>query len=267
VSTDDVLRLHDLRLLATVAGYDLRQRSERKRSARELARLFFRLFRVVEPDLFVEAGANDGQASRRALRYFDRPRVVAFEANPHTYERYRADNPPASGVEFLHLALSDQPGEVSFNVRKTARGEPRPDGHGSLMERPSDYGHDFESVTVAATTLDTFFADSLQQRCALWVDVEGAAAPVLTGGRRLLERAQVVMIEVEDREYWEGAWRAPQVMRYLMDRGLVPVARDFEYKHQYNVVFVRDELLTDDLVRLRLSQYLSAACFPAVDDA
>jgi FkbM family methyltransferase len=266
VNADEVLRLHELRLVSTADSYDLRHASERKRSARELARLFFRLFKVVEPDLFVEAGAKDGRVSRRALRFLHSARAVAFEANPHTYDLYRADHPAGAGVEYLHLALSDRPGEVTFNVRQTEQGTPRADGHGSLMERSGDYGYDFESVTVAATTLDDFFADSDHERCALWVDVEGAAASVLGGGRHLLERAQVVMIELEDREFWEGAWRAPQVMRFLMDRGLVPIARDFEFKHQYNVVFVRDELLTDHLVRLRLTQHLSAARFPETGD-
>jgi FkbM family methyltransferase len=265
MTSDEALRLHDLRLLATVTSYDLRDRQERRRSARDLAQLFLRLCESIEPDLMVEAGANSARTSRRVKRRVGTARVVAFEANPYTFERYRLDNPPESGIEYLHLALGDRSGQVRLNVRRTEDGAPRADGHGSLMERPDDYEHDFESVTVPATNLDEFFGSGTYRRCALWVDVEGAASSVLLGGRELLASTQVVMIEVEDRQYWKGAWRAPEVMRFLADRDLIPIARDFEYRHQYNLVLVRRELLDHDLVRLRLSQYLSACRFPEVD--
>jgi FkbM family methyltransferase len=263
---DERLRLHDLRLLATVTNYDLRDSEERKRSQRELKALFFRLLEALGPDLFVEAGANDASVSRRARRLVPTARVVAFEANPYTYDRYLADNPPSTGVEFLHLALSDTPGEVSFNVRRSQAGRPRADGHGSLMDRPSDYGHDFEQVTVRATTLDAFFSDHPVERCALWIDVEGASAAVLHGATDLLRRAMLLQIEVEDREYWEGAWTAPQVLDFLHQQGFVPIARDFEYRYQNNVLLIRDGFLDDPEVRLRLARYLSAARHHAPDE-
>ena len=78
----------------------------------------------------------------------------------------------------------------------------------------------------------------------MWVDVEGACGLVLPGARDLLAKTAVLMIEVEEQQFWGAEhWLREQVVSYLFDLGLVPVARDFEYRYQYNIVFVRAELL------------------------
>ena len=52
------------------------------------------------------------------------------------------------------------------------------------------------------------------------------------------------MVEVEEQPFWGSEhWLRRQVVSYLFDLGLVPVARDFEYRYQYNILFVRAELL------------------------
>jgi FkbM family methyltransferase len=259
------LRLHDLRLLATASNYDLRHKEERKRSRRDLSRLFFWLHRIVEPDLFIEAGAKEASASRRALQYYDGARVVAFEANPFTFAEFRGENEDVEGLEYLHLALSDRPGEVSFNVRTDEEGAPQADGHGSIMDRPPDYDHGFRTVQVQATTLDRYLEDTVFDDCVMWVDVEGAAESVLGGARETLQRTQLLHIEVEDRQYWEGAWTAPEVSTFLTDYGLIPIARDFEFKYQYNVLFIREPLLEDAEIRRRLTQYASVSRYGSED--
>ena len=251
-------RCLDLSLLQMASHYDLSQKSERRRSARDLAGFFLRAAKVVEADLFIEVGAKEASASHRARSYLPQSRVVAFEANPYTFEKFQGENPESTGVEYYHLAVSDRPGPVTFHVRLHPEGSPRPDGHGSLLERDDSYEHDFDEVTVDSTTLDIFFAYEEFKRCAMWVDVEGASEAVLSGGRSVLSKAAIVIIEVEDRALWKGSWTAPEVTRCLAEVGLFPVARDFEYAYQYNVVFVRESLLNDPLLRLRLAQHFSA---------
>lgn len=251
----------DLALQGAAANYDLDDRAELARSGRDLSRLFFRLAKIFETDLFIEAGAKDGASSRRARRLLDPKRIVAFEANPFTYRLFEPRNAdPALKVEYLHLALSDQPGTVTFNVLRTDDGKPRADGRSSLLKRESDLERGFEEVSVEATTIDTYLAGQEYERAALWVDVEGAAQQVLSGGRATLERAAVVMIEVEDRRYWGAEqWLREDVTSYLYDRGLVAVARDFQSRYQHNIVLVRDDLLTVDRARWTITQFYSKA--------
>jgi hypothetical protein len=52
-----------------------------------------------------------------------------------------------------------------------------------------------------------------------------------------------VIIEVEERRIWDDQWLASTVYEKMASHGLIAVARDAEYKVQYNVVFVRKELV------------------------
>jgi FkbM family methyltransferase len=258
---DVVLQCRDVAMSATAAKYDLDSKEDLARSCEDLSTLFFHLADMLEVDLFIEAGAKDAGTSRRAARLLKADRIVAFEANPYTHKRFADINAdPAAGVDYRHLALSDSAGTVTFNVHRSAKGTPRADGQASLLKRETAADNGFVEVTVDSTTLDDAFEAGSFARAALWVDVEGATQVVLPGGRATLEQTAVVMIEVEDRRYWgETQWLRDDVVSYLYDRGLVPVARDFQSRYQYNIVFVRHDLLTIDRVRWALTRFGSRA--------
>ncbi|NLT55588.1 MAG: FkbM family methyltransferase [Actinomycetales bacterium] len=258
---EEILVDRDFAMLVTACRYNLTDRAEAQRSAHDLVELFFTLAKILQVDLFIEAGAKEADSSRRARRTLKPERVVAFEANPFTYKRFARVNADATGVEYEHLALSDEPGTVTLNVRRAADGRPSADGQASLLTRASDQSTDFVEITVDATTLDLYFGDQDFERAALWIDVEGAARPVLNGGRVTLEKAAVVIVEVEDRRFWgEDQWLRPEVLSYLYDRGLVPVARDFQSRYQYNIVLVRSNLFeTVDQVRWAVTLFSSGA--------
>lgn len=259
---DQVLLSRDLAMMATAVKYDLHDPQERLRSVRELSRLFFVLARALEIDLFVEAGAKNAATSRRARRLLDPARIVAFEANPHTHRAFAAKNAkPALGVEYVNLALSDAPGQLTFRVH-LKNGAPNPDGRGSLLARDDGTEGQYEQVTVPATTLDNFFADHDFGSAACWVDVEGAAREVFHGGAGLLARTDVLIVEVEDRRYWQDQWLRPELVGHLYDRGMVPVARDFQTRYQYNIVFVRAARLDQPDVRWAITQFASASPYP-----
>lgn len=209
------------------------------RSVSELVDLFFDLVERVQPDLFVEAGAKEASASRRA-RELQVPRVVAFEASPVTHKRFAGRN---SAIEYVNVALSDEPGTIGLNIGVNEEGALRSDGRASLLQRTSSV--DVAPVRIPCTTLDTFFGDHEFQSVALWIDVEGATGQVFTGGRSVLDRASVVIVEVEDRPFWKGQWLVDEVLTFLHGCGLVPVARDHQSVHQYNVVLVRSTLMAE----------------------
>lgn len=261
---EHLLQAYDLAMLANATNYDLRQRPERRRSARDLAALFHRAVRAAGCDLFVEAGAKEADASRHARRYLDdSARVVAFEGNPYVHERFRADNTEGDHpIEYRHLALSDAPGEVTFHLRRGRDGRPLADGRASLRTlQDEDHQHGYAEVVVEATTLDDFFEVSEVDSCALWVDVEGAAEEVLTGGHQLLSKTDALLIEVEELEEWKWgpAWTVTDVCDHLFDYGLIPVARDYQARYQYNILFVSSRLLHDHYFRGRLAVFRSAA--------
>ncbi|MFT6391331.1 MAG: FkbM family methyltransferase [Ilumatobacter sp.] len=198
-------------------------------------------------DGFIEAGAKDGGASSRAVSEFGLSNVVAFEANPYTHKRFNKRLVKA-GVKHEHLALSETSGTVQFLVRLKEDGTPIADGQGSLLVR-SDHTPGYESVSVEAVTLDGYYADDMSTSFAMWVDVEGASSQVLRGATMLLERTDLVFIEVEDRHKWDGQeWLHDDVVTFFVEHGLNPVARDTQSRHQFNVLFVSDRALAKSVV-------------------
>ena len=216
----------------------------RRRSVAALGEFFFDVVDSQGVSLFVEAGAKEAAASQRALGLPGVRRAIAFEANPYTYRRF-AGGVATTGVEYENLALDRGPGTTSFYVRLTHDGRPQADGQGSLHRR-TDHPSGHEEVEIEADSLDRLVADRTDDRVAIWMDVEGATANVLDGAAELLDVTDALLVEVETSPFWAvDQWLVGDVVNAVAAHGLVPVARDLQSADQFNVVFVRRELLDD----------------------
>ena len=185
--------------------------------------------------------------------------VTAFEANPYNFRKFSTlTDFAAAGVDYRLNALTDHEGPVTFNVLIEEGGVARKpaSGRSSLLTR-TDTTARHEEVTVTGTTLDACFSDQTGT-LALWVDVEGAAGKLLAGAARTLPRVQSLMIEVETRAFWSGQWLHTDICAHLMGAGLIPVARDFEFRHQFNILFVHPAVLAHAHALLALEQFFSA---------
>jgi FkbM family methyltransferase len=223
-----------------------------------LRQLFLNINRALQPDVFIEAGAHNAATSVKLRGLVPEARVIAFEANPHNHTKFAARHDfGALGVEYRLQALTDAVGPVTFKVLVQEGGVARkPDsGRSSLLARDGVAAR-YEDVTVPGTTLDAAL-EGVAGRVALWVDVEGAAQKVLGGAAASLARTDVMMIEVETRPYWQGQWLHTDICAHLMGLGLVPVARDFEYRYQFNLLFLRPEALAKPDVLRALEQFHS----------
>jgi FkbM family methyltransferase len=253
-----IQRIFDLQLLSLATNYNLKDRKERKRSVAAARRLFFGIVRVTKPALFIEAGAERAEASRLVkAKYAPDSRVVAFEANPYVFDRFRQEYDfERAGVDYRHQALSNTKQDVTFYIRTGIDGNPRDKtlGQSSILKR-MDPTTEYEQVKVSADSLDNFFRDSPEKTCALWIDVEGANRQILEGAEETIKKAICLQIEVEDLARWEGQWLSGDVTAYMLDRGMIPVARDFEYRSQYNILFVRDDVLQRSAVRRQIEDF------------
>ena len=267
LTKSDFIRSHMLMLSQSAQNYDLTNRKERLRSVRDLERLYFSLLRFVKPSLIVEAGAKGGEASIRAREYSPDAQITAFEANPYTFKKFsKAGKLKHANVSYIHSALSDAEGTVSFMLRAKVAGEVQTKtiGHGSLLT-PNRDDVELEECIVEATTLDKHFSGFDNKDAFLWVDVEGANAQVLKGGEDFLrDQVGFAFIEVEDRSEWSDQWLGKDVHEFLFGLGFLPCARDFQSRYQYNVVYVHEHYLELDYLKHSLAQYQSSASFAKI---
>lgn len=254
-------RQYDQQLRSVASHFD-NNGNGRADSAAYLAAYFHELVGLSRPHLFVEAGAYRADASRRVRADYPDCRVVAFEANPHNHAKYVDELGFVElGVEYVNLAVTDAVGFATFNLRTSEHGrELRPDtGNSSLLRRSAD-GMTYEEVTIPTTSLDVFFANAghgVEQPVCLWVDVEGASRGVLEGGSAILDRTDVLLIEVEEHQMWQGQWCSLDVLAHLLGHGFLPVSRDVEFPGQYNLLFVKDRFYDRPEVLLSLELHLN----------
>ncbi|MCB8835931.1 FkbM family methyltransferase [Aurantimonas sp. VKM B-3413] len=250
-------RAIDLALLQQASRFQLATPEGRRESAAWLANLYRQLLAATKPEVFLEIGAFSAMFSRSVRASLPNTEFHAIEANPHNFEAFRRDVETAD-VRYHHAAAGDSIGQVTFNVATEIKGKTihsvRADN--SVLTKP---GVQYQSVTVPQTTVDHFASQNgvSGRRCSLWVDVEGLAYQVLDGCSRTLHSTDFVFIEVEEREFWAGQKLAGDVKRMMAGRGFFPIARDFEYGHQHNLIFTSGEAFDQPLVQKCLTEALS----------
>lgn len=256
----DPTTLLDLMLMQQARLFDLSNRKGRLESRDRLQRLFIDLQALIQPSMTLEIGAMGANFSRsmaaRGIPGF------AFEANPYTFRRFKEPlSKAAPTLSYRHCAISDVDGEVTFEVKSQIKDQPvaLDLGNNSLLKRQDDHGViKYESVTVPSLTLDSFLAaEGLTDRSfSAWIDVEGALSKVTGGVTTALSHCQSLLVELEDLPYWDGQMLYHEATSWFVGQGLVPVARDFEGPHQFNVMFLRAERLQHPKIRLALTRFL-----------
>jgi hypothetical protein len=100
-------------------------------------------------------------------------------------------------------------------------------------------------VEIEAVRLDKF-VDSLSpvpESIALWIDVEGAAYEVLKGVSGIKNRIDLIHVEVETREYWQGQKLKGDVVTLARSLGYEILARG-RTDEQHDLVLVSRRVLS-----------------------
>lgn len=197
---------------------------------------FFRVCAHLGARHLIECGANRAETS---VEFVQRGlgRATAVEANPDTY-RTRTTLAEAHGVQVVNAALGETAGEVVLKV-PVSNGTVH-EGASSLFSRSEET--EYIEHHVRQTTVDEVASSRAadNEGIALWIDVEGLAHQVLSGARQILGSQQIrlIYVEVETIKYWENQYLASDVDRLLGEMGYVPIIRDVQSEHQFNLLYV-----------------------------
>lgn len=241
-------------LIMQSALYDLPSEKERQRSNTELANLFANIIVNSKIESFFEVGALNAEFSMFIKDHVKN--VVAFEASPRNYENAKDS---LSSIEYLNMAVSDIDGEININVAKSTKS-----GKGiinvgadSILSRIDNEDIVYETNSVPSTKLDTFVKNKKwdKQTNALWIDVEGASLKVLSGAEDGLLNTKVIFIEMEQTELWQDQALIAEINTLLCNKNFIPIARDFEYENQFNVVYVSEDILYSSAVDISLQMF------------
>jgi FkbM family methyltransferase len=220
------------------------------RREERLRRIYDALLSALAPNIICEVGAFNGDETQRFHTLSPDSDFYLFEANKKNVSQFLLGNPtlanhPRTVIE--HVAVSDAPGELEFNVldadevasdwRRAAS---------SMLQRGDGLPSRAEKVT--AITLDGYFDKQLaagDASFALWIDVEGVLDKVLDGATRVLERTVLLRAEIEWEEVWRGQKLGQDSKDFLEGLGFCLVGDSFtpESHNQSDIVYIRNNAL------------------------
>lgn len=236
---------------------------KREQTAALLFDFFQQLIIKTKPKYFFEIGAFDAKFSRETKLKIPECNFCAFEANPYNFNLFK-NMVERDGVNYIHSAIGDHTGEIKFNLQKCVNGQvvKMVRGNNSILKRTQD-NVIYEEVEVPINTIDFLFLDAIlpDETLAMWIDVEGYAHEVLNGAADTLKKTTMVFVEVEDFSYWKNQKLGSDVIEFMMANGFIPVARDFEYEGQYNLIFLKRSIFKIPEVQEELIKYFSRVKF------
>ena len=192
-----------------------------------------------EPFLIVIVGAYYGDEIKRLLNRYPNAEIIAFEANPGTYNKLCEKYKAFSNVKCYPYAVSDQNGKMEFyenNLPGTGSilpiDGPSSAGKGQTIDMAKQYGMEQkEKFTVESIRLDDFEPLRSKPIDLLWCDVQGAELHVLKGAQKVLGNCSSLFLEVwfHATLYKEQA-RLADLEQYLAGQGFYLAGIGLDHK-------------------------------------
>ncbi len=206
--------------------------------------------------VYLDGGYHSGEWSSKVLSLKRDSSVFAFDPWPEAASRH-ASSPDAARIEFFPIALSDEPGTMTFyDFNNACNSLTR--RKLEVDENPKEYEVDVTSLDVWCTENDVKHIDLLK------LDLEGYDLYALEGARRLLETQSISSFVFEYGSGWIGSNRyLGEAASYVQDVGyklfklfngfVVPVNYDVRYETFAGAMFVgvSPQTLAEGLIPIR----------------
>jgi len=183
-------------------GYEIRRLSDDR--SIDASNAMFRWLRTSYTiGAVIDIGANDGALLAFLQRFFKAQTSIAFEPMPAARAALEARNIP--GVQVFPHALSDTTGTTTFEVNAYGPASSMlPVAEVSRTEFPQT-ARIAETIEVPLARLDDL-VDPATLPAGLFVkmDVQGVEDRVIAGGRNVIGRADLVMVEMSFKAMYEG---------------------------------------------------------------
>lgn len=222
----------------------------------QLRFIFDKMIESADVNRAIEVGAYEASFSKKFKRRYPDANVIAYEANPHVFNRFKG-NVESAGVDYRHLCVGPENGELTISIPRDFRGSARPADNQMASLMSNLHSDESEDVVVRCVRLDDDVKPAEGDRIALWVDVEGATSQVFGAATQTLERTALVLVEVESRPIWDGQWLAHDVNRFMESHGFVPIARDIQRVHQFNFIYANPAMVDVPKFIKLVARYLS----------
>jgi FkbM family methyltransferase len=180
--------------------------------------------------LVVDAGANRGDWTADVLRIAPGAEVLVVEPAPALHDGLRRRFAEKPGVSIDGRAVGGAAGTSLLHLTGSS--------HNSSLKPPlpgtaAHYAWGWDplgTVAVEVVTLDQLVGDTAVS--VLKLDVQGAEAEVLAGGRRTLRRTRFILIEVTFVPHYEGDASFAALHEILVGQGFELIGLSEPFRNQ-----------------------------------
>ncbi|MBE2205437.1 MAG: FkbM family methyltransferase [Chthoniobacterales bacterium] len=181
------------------------------------------------PVVLFDIGAHLGESVHYLRELFPESKIFSFEPDPGSFEKLSAKKVP--GVRYFNLALCEKDGRMAFyrnpishtNSLVKVNSESR-DSIAFTKARAENRTDVFQGmnleIQVPTARLDTFCRENgVSHIDLLKIDVQSAERVVLEGGVETLEKAKVVVVEINFFDYYERSSSFSDIEKFLHPAG------------------------------------------------
>jgi FkbM family methyltransferase len=183
--------------------------------------------------IIVEAGAFDGNDTKKMAKQWPAGIIHAFEPVPEIYERLVNNTQNITNVFRYPLALSDHNGNAEFYISERVTRPGIASQAGSLHKPKERLAHSPlifpRTTTVNTITLDQWAQDNnIMHIDLLWLDTQGHEQAILQAAPHMIKNINVVLAEVSFIESYEGQPQYQAFVTWMNAHGFDYVGRDFQ---------------------------------------
>jgi FkbM family methyltransferase len=181
----------------------------------------------------VEAGAFDGNDTKKMSLRWPEGIIHAFEPVPEIYARLVANTSTHANIRYHQLALSNTSGTQLFYISERPT-KPGIASQAGSLHKPKDRLAAspliFPRTTMVQTITLQNWADNnnIQKIDLLWLDTQGHELAILQASEPFLKNVHAILAEVSFIESYHNQPHYHNVVDWLKKQGFEYVGRDFE---------------------------------------
>ncbi|HEV7236623.1 MAG TPA: FkbM family methyltransferase [Ktedonobacteraceae bacterium] len=205
-------------------------------------------------DLFLDVGSLDGREAFAVEARLPQAKCIAIEPNPRNIALIQTEIArKGSRIELETFAAGNENGTTSFYTRIPLNAKNY--GASSLLkfaEDSRDEEFSTNKIDVQLRRLDGVDSITSYSKLALWIDVEGAGYHVLEGLASIIQKVQIVHIEVETQPCFEGEKLATDIIHLMSTTGFKLIGSNLDKnlrRPQGDLVFLREHSLSEGVIR------------------
>jgi len=167
----------------------------------------------------IDVGAHNGEFSSAAHSVLQQARIYAFEPLPECCEKIQKVLGKNGFLKVFQVAIGDQRGSVQF-WRSSFSKASSILRMSNLHQAAFPWSAENEAIEVPLRSLDDF-ADTLELRpkTLLKIDVQGFEDRVLRGAGRILNKVDLVLVEVSVAPLYDGQAQFDSIYSMLLSSG------------------------------------------------